>query len=65
MDANENAASLLVFHRDRLNKLRDGISRVLNAFSEVLVANGPIVATEPAELNRKLQEIVRKHNNIH
>ncbi|XP_071798046.1 uncharacterized protein [Asterias amurensis] len=57
MDANENAASLLVFHRDRLNKLRDGISRVLNAFSEVLVASGPIVAAEPAELNRKLQEI--------
>ncbi len=60
MEAEDRAAALLVFHRDRLNKLRDGISRVLGAFSEVLGVNGPIAAGQPAELNRKLQEIVRK-----
>lgn len=61
MEADDRAASLLVFHRDRLNKLRDGISRVLGAFSEVLSANGSIAAGEPDELNKKLQEIVREH----
>ncbi|XP_038050177.1 uncharacterized protein LOC119723545 isoform X1 [Patiria miniata] len=57
MEAADRAASLLVFHRDRLNKLRNGISRVLEAFADVLDDKGGISGNEHAEVKKKLQEI--------
>ncbi|XP_022093466.1 stress response protein nst1-like isoform X2 [Acanthaster planci] len=57
MEAADKATSLLVFHRDRLSKLRGGISRVLEAFVDVLDDKGGIASNEPAEVRKQLQEI--------